>query len=113
MHTSLRAAWSSEENDRLRCKFQQGYYVPTEAAPMPFDADAGRQFGGEWLALASSDGVPSGLLLCEVQGVDVHDRDSPSHRRKKSGGAVVSWIEMVRLIKKADGVTQFFEQRPG
>lgn len=90
LHTSLRAALSSEENDRLRCQFAQGYYAPLDVAPMPFDAEAGRQFGGDWLALASSDGVPSGILLCQVQGVDVHDRDSQSHRRKKSGGAVVS-----------------------
>ena len=54
--------------------------------------------------------MPSGILLCQVQGVDVHDRDSQSHRRKKSGGAVVSWIEMVRLIKKANGVLSFLSR---
>ena len=105
LHTSLRAALSSEENDRLRCQFAQGYYAPLDVAPMPFDAEAGRQFGGDWLALASSDGVPSGILLCQVQGVDVHDRDSQSHRRKKSGGAVVSMRQwhLRRSVDTADG----------
>ncbi|MGK5040197.1 hypothetical protein ACQ4WQ_07645 [Janthinobacterium sp. GB1R12] len=108
---SLNAALTYAESDKLKCQFQEGYYVPIQVAPLPFDADAGRQFGGEWLDLAR-DGVPSSLLLCEVRaiGSSTGHVDSLHHKRKKSGGAVVSWVEMTRLIKKADGVFSFLNR---
>jgi hypothetical protein len=108
---SLSAALTDAESDSLKCKFQKGYYVPIQADPLPFDADAGRQFGGEWLGLARG-GVPSSLLLCAVQGFNTSSSevDSQHHRRKKSGGAVVSWVEMARLIKKSQGAFSFLNR---
>lgn len=109
LFASLNAALPYAESARLTCKFPAGYYVPLQAAPLPFDADAGRQFGGEWLDLARG-GVPSGLLLCAEPGIGSSGVDSRHHRRKKSGGAVVSWLEMARLIKRADGVLGFLNR---
>ena len=109
LFASLNAALPDAESERLKCKFPAGYYVPLQAAPLPFDADAGSQFGGEWLGLARG-GVPSGLLLCAEPGISSGNVGSRHHRRKKSGDAVVSWVEMVRLIKKADGVWSFLNR---
>lgn len=104
---SLKQALTYGELEKLMCKLQEGYYVPSGLVPLPFDADAARQFGGEWLDLQSGRGMVSQILLCEVKEMGAGVADSKSHRRKKSGGAVVSWAEMVRLIKKANGVFSF------
>jgi hypothetical protein len=109
LFASLTAALTDAESARLKCKFPAGYYVPLQADPLPFDADAERQFGGEWLGLARGGG-PSGLLLCAEPGISSGNMGSHHHRRKKSGGAVVSWVEMVRLIKRADGVWSFLNR---
>ncbi len=106
LFASLNAALTDAENQRLRCKFPAGYYIPLQAAPLPFDADAGSQFGGEWLGLERG-GVPSGLLVCEEPGISSANVESRHHRRNKSGGAVVSWVEMARLIKKTQGIFSF------
>ena len=109
LFASLNVALPYAESTRLTCKFPAGYYVSLQAAPLAFDADAGRQFGGEWLSLGRG-GVPSGLLLCEVPVTNSANVESRHHRRKKSGGAVVSWLEMARLIKRADGVLGFLNR---
>ena len=109
LFASLNVALPYAESTRLTCKFPAGYYVSLQAAPLAFDADAGRQFGGEWLSLVRG-GVPARLLLCEGPGITISTVESRHHRRKKSGGAVVSWIEMARLIKRADSMLSFFNR---
>lgn len=111
LFTSLNVALPYAESGRLKCKFPVGYYVSLQADPLAFDADAGRQFGGEWLSLARG-GMPSRLLLCEVPEINISTVESRHHRRKKSGGAVVSWIEMARLIKRADSVLSLLNRGP-
>ena len=109
LFASLTTALTDAESARLKCKFPAGYYVSLQVDALAFDADAGRQFGGEWLSLVRG-GVPARLLLCEVPGITISTVESRHHRRKKSGGAVVSWIEMARLIKRADGVWSFLNR---
>ena len=109
LFASLNVALPYEESKRLKCKFPAGYYVSLQADALAFDADAGRQFGGEWLSLVRG-GVPARLLLCEGPGITISTVESRHHRRKKSGGAVVSWIEMARLIKRADSVLSFLHR---
>ncbi|MED5595800.1 hypothetical protein [Janthinobacterium sp. P210006] len=109
LFASLNVALPYAESKRLKCKFPAGYYVSLHAAPLAFDADAGIQFGGEWLSLGRG-GVPSGLVLCEVPVTNSANVESRHHRQKKSGGAVVSWIEMARLIKRADSVLSFLNR---
>lgn len=109
LFASLNVALPYAESGRLKCKFPVGYYVSLQADPLAFDADAGRQFGGEWLSLTRG-GVPSRLLICEVPEINISKVESRHHRRQKSGGAVVSWIEMARLIKRADSVLSFLNR---
>lgn len=109
LFASLNVALPYEESKRLKCKFPAGYYVSLQVDALAFDADAGRQFGGEWLSLVRG-GVPARLLLCEVPGITISTVESRHHRRKKSGGAVVSWIEMARLIKRADSMLSFLNR---
>lgn len=109
LFASLNVALPFEESKRLKCKFPEGYYVSLQADALAFDADAGRQFGGEWLSLVRG-GVPARLLLCEGPGITISTVESRHHRRKKSGGAVVSWAEMARLIKRADSVLSFLSR---
>lgn len=98
----LNDVMSKVDSYSARCRFRSGFYVSANyPLVIPFDIDAGKQFGGQWL-------VPtSGIIFCgDKPGVTIeNDRFS---RKKKSGKVVLNWTEVVRLVNKSNRWFDFF-----
>ncbi|OEZ97088.1 hypothetical protein [Duganella phyllosphaerae] len=87
---------SESDSYSAKCRFRSGFYVSANSPfVMPFDMDAGKEFGGQWLV------TTPGLFLCEYKEEDPFENDSFS-RKTKSGKSVHSWVEVKRLIKKSN-----------
>ena len=95
---SLNDAMSQSESYSARCRFRSGFYVSADSPlVIPFDIDAEKEFGGQWLALPP--GI--GLFLCKYN-VEDSVKDDNFSRKTKSGKSVSSWVEMERLINKSN-----------
>lgn len=96
--SDLNDAMSPSESYSARCRFRSGFYVSANSPfVMPFDMDAGKEFGGRWLALPPE--LP--LFLCEYKEEDPVENDG-FFRKTKSGKSVTSWVKMERLINKSN-----------
>lgn len=96
--SNLNDALSQSESYSARCRFRSGFYVSANSPlVIPFDMDAGKEFGGQWLALPPE----LGLFLCEYN-VEDSVKDDNSSKKTKFGKSVSSWGEIERLINKSN-----------
>jgi hypothetical protein len=95
---------SNSESYAVRCRFPPGYYIPINfPLIIPFDSEASRQFGGEWLT------SKPGIIFCETK-INSNIDDEKFSKRKKSGHAVINWNEVSRLIQKSKRKFNFFNK---
>lgn len=87
-----------------KCRFRNGFYVSANSPlVIPFDMDAGKQLGGQWLVDAP------GITFCEYKVGFSVENDNFS-RKNKSGRVVLNWVEVERLINQSNRWLDFFRK---
>ena len=98
------SAMSPSESYSAKCRFKSGFYVSANfPLVFPFDMDAGKQFGGQWLV------DTPGIIFCQYE-VDYSEENDNFSRKNKLGKSFMNWLEVERLIKKSNRWFDFLRQ---